>query len=125
MGTFNVAIEVAAGPGGPFAAMDALVDTGATFTVAPASTLRGLGVEVTRRVGFVRADGTRIERDAGWMVVRIDGEESPAPVVFGEEGAPVLLGAVTLEVLLLGVDPVNERLVPVDALMLELLQGSD
>ena len=120
MGTFTVTIEVAAGPDGPFEPIDAMVDTGATFTVAPASVLQRLGVEVTRRVGFVLADGTRIERDAGWMVVRLDGQEEPSPVVFGEEEAPALLGAVTLEVLLLGVDPVNERLVPVDGLMLEL-----
>jgi predicted aspartyl protease len=120
VGTFNVTIEVAAGPDGPFEPIDAMVDTGATFTVVPASILRRLGVEVTRQVGFVLADGTRIERDAGWMVVRVDGEESPSPVVFGEDDAPVLLGAVTLEVLLLGVDPVNERLVPVDGLMLGL-----
>ncbi len=124
MGTFNVTIEVAAGTDGPFEPVEAMVDTGATFTVAPASILHRLGVEVTRHVGFVLADGTRIERDAGWMVVRVDGQESPSPVVFGEEGAPALLGAVTLEVLLLGVDPVNQRLVPVDALMLGLQPGS-
>lgn len=123
MGTFNVTIEVAAGPDGPFEPIDAMVDTGATFTVAPASILQRLGVEVTRRVGFVLADGTRIERDAGWMVVRVDGQEEPSPVVFGEEGAPALLGAVTLEVLLLGVDPVSKRLIPVDGLMLGLQPG--
>ncbi len=124
MGTFNVTIEVAAGPEGPFEPIDAMVDTGATFTVAPGSTLRRLGVEPTRRVGFVLADGSRKELDAGWVVIRVDGQESPSPVVFGEEGAPPLLGAVTLEVLLLSVDPVNQRLVPVDAYMLGLQPGS-
>ena len=124
MGTFHVTIEVAAGPEGPFEQMDAMVDTGATFTVAPASALHRLGVEPTRRAGFVLADGSRTERDAGWMVIRVDGQESPSPVVFGDEGAIPLLGAVTLEVLLLGVDPVAQRLVPVDAYMLGPQPGS-
>ena len=39
-------------------------------------------------------------------------------VVFGEEDAPILLGAYTLEGLTLVVDPVEQRLVSADALML-------
>ena len=66
MGTFNVTIEVAAGADGPFESMEAMVDTGATFTVAPASILHRLGVEPTRRIRFALADGSRMERDAGW-----------------------------------------------------------
>ena len=80
MGTFNVTIEVAAGADGPFESMEAMVDTGATFTVAPASILHRLGVEPTRRIRFALADGNRVERDAGWMVIRVDGIESPSPV---------------------------------------------
>ena len=115
MGTFNVTVEVAAGPDGPFESMEAMVDTGATFTVAPASILHRLGVEPTRRIRFTLADGSRMERDAGWVVIRVDGLESPSPVVFGDEGVLPLLDAVTLEVLLLGVDPVIQLLVPVVA----------
>jgi len=38
-------------------------------------------------------------------------------VVFGEDGGPLLLGAVTLEEFGLGVDPVARKLVPVPGLL--------
>ena len=123
MGTFNVTVEIAAGPDGPFESMEAMVDTGATFTVAPTAILRRLGIEPTRRVRFTLADGRRIERDAGAAVIRIGGVAESSPVVFGEDGVSPLLGAVTLETLLLSVDPVSQRLVPVDAYMLGSRRG--
>ncbi|MYB41244.1 MAG: hypothetical protein F4X76_03445 [Chloroflexi bacterium] len=112
MGTFNVTVEVAAGPDGPFESMEAMVDTGATFTVAPASTLHRLGVEPTRRIRFALADGSRVERDAGWMVIRVGGIESPSPVVFGEDDGGLVLGSVTLTTLGLHADLVRQQLVP-------------
>ena len=39
-------------------------------------------------------------------------------VVFGDEGAPALLGVYTLEAALLAVDPVGQTLVPTEALMM-------
>lgn len=41
-----------------------------------------------------------------------------SPVAFRDEESLPLLGAVTLEILGLGIDPVNRRLIPVDALLL-------
>ncbi len=38
-------------------------------------------------------------------------------MVFGEDNAPVLLGAYTLEGLALAVDPVTQRLVPTELIM--------
>ena len=58
------------------------------------------------------ADGRRIGTDFGDARVPVDGD-SPTPlVVFGEDEAPDLLGAYTLGVLALEVDPVEQRLVP-------------
>jgi hypothetical protein len=48
------------------------------------------------------------------MIVEVDGYEGPTYVVFGDEGAPPSIGAITLEGFLLGVDPVAKRLVPVE-----------
>ena len=45
--------------------------------------------------------------------------------MFWEEGAQPLLGAVTLEIFSLGIDPVNERLIPMDAFMLASGTGSN
>ncbi len=49
--------------------------------------------------------------------MRLDGREDVSPIVFREEGAQPLFGAVTLEIFSLGIDPVNERLIPVNAFM--------
>ncbi len=49
--------------------------------------------------------------------MRLDGQQELSPVVFRDEGAHPLLGTVTLEIFGLGIDPVNGRLNPVDALM--------
>jgi hypothetical protein len=47
-------------------------------------------------------------------MVELDGLEGPTYVIFGTNGAPPTIGAVTLEGFLLGVDPVAKRLVPVE-----------
>ena len=124
MGTFHQTIGLAARPGGPPEEIAALVDTGATYTLVPAPTLRRLGVEPIGRQTFLIADGSRVEREVGWLLVRIGGEESPTVVVFGDEDAEPLLGAVTLEEFGLGVDPVRRRLVPVDGYLVGLRPGS-
>ena len=120
MGTFHQAIGLAPEPGGPSEALTALVDTGATYTLVPAPILRRLGVEPIGRQTFLIADGSRVEREVGWLLVRIDGEERPTVVVFGDDGAEPLLGAVTMEEFGLGVDPVRRRLVPVDGYLVGL-----
>lgn len=113
MGTFHQSIDLVAGPGGPSEALDALVDTGATYTLAPAPILRRLGVQPIGRQTFLIADGGRVEREIGWLLIRIDGEERTTVVVFGDDDDEPLLGAVTLEEFGPGVDPVSRRLAPV------------
>ena len=50
-----------------------------------------------------------------WM--QINGDTAIVPVVFADEGSAPLLGAVTLEIFLLAVDPVRHRLIPVRGLL--------
>ena len=118
MGTFRVAIEIGDPRGERYEQVEALVDTGATYTTAPASLLHGLGVTPHDRVPFILADGRRIERDVGQTWVRVDGKSVISLVVFGEESEEALLGAYTLEGLRLGIDPANERLVPTPGLLM-------
>jgi aspartyl protease family protein len=114
VGTFHVQLEV----GGPardrFVPVEALVDTGSTYTVLPRAILRELGVSADRRARFVLADGSEVERELGRAWVRFEGREEYTLVVFGDDA---LLGAVTLEEFLLAPDPASARLVPVPALM--------
>ncbi len=119
MGVFSVSLEVADPARRQYETVEALVDSGATYTVLPASTLDRLGVKAHGTRRFVLADGSHVTREFGSTWMRLDGRESISPVVFWDEGARPLLGAVTLEILSLGIDPVNRRLVPVDAFMLE------
>ena len=122
MGTFTVPLEVADPLGRNYETIDALVDSGATYTVLPTSVLERLGVVPHGARRFVLADGTRIERGFGRTWMRLDGREDLSPVVFWDEGAQPLLGAVTLEIFSLGIDPVNGRLMLVDALMKAAMQ---
>ncbi len=118
MGTFSVKLEVGDPDGRRYETVDALVDSGATYTFMPPSLLRRLGVIPHTERGFVMADGTRIYRDSGQTWIRLGDEENVSPIVFGDENVTPLLGAVTLEIFALGIDPVNERLIPLDNLLM-------
>ena len=120
MGIFRYPIEVAAAPGGPYTTIEALVDTGASYTWIPGSALAQMGATPSFRMPFVMADGRQIERDMTTVVVRVDGRERHTPCIFGDEGTNPLLGVVTLEELGLGVDPVNRKLIPVPGVLAEV-----
>ena len=100
-----------------FVEVEPLVDTGSTYTVLPASALIRLGVEAAEQALFELADDRLVEYPVGDARIRLEGRERIAPVVFGPEGATLLLGSVTLEIFRLAVDPVHRRLVPVPALL--------
>ena len=134
MGTFSVTLEVGNWSGDAYRAIEALVDTGATYTLLPSSMLRELGVGPHRTSVFELADGSQHERQIGRTWVRLDGKQEMTLVVFGEEetvgaglapardahGFDAILGAVTLEEFLLAPDPVRKALVPVLGLLMTL-----
>lgn len=113
MGTFSVRLEVGDPQGQRYEPLEALVDTGATYSMVPASLLRRQGVVPYTLAPFVLADGRQVEREIGHTWVRVDGRTVITLVVFGEEGVEPLLGAYTMEGLRLAPDPVSRRLVPV------------
>ena len=94
--------------------IDALVDTGSTFTTLPAALLSEMEVRPRRQVRMRVADGRSITEQLGVLNIELNGIEEVTYVVFGGPDAPATIGAITLEALLLGVDPVNKRLVPVE-----------
>jgi predicted aspartyl protease len=120
LGVFTYPIEIAASVEGPFEWLEAYVDSGAVYTQLPGSALRRMGVRPIDTAVFVTADGRRSESELGEVVLRIDGRTRQSICVFGEEDTPPLLGAYALEGFLLGVDPVNKRLVPVEGMRLRL-----
>jgi len=115
MGTFTHRIIVTNPDTRSSLTVDALVDTGATFTMVPGSQLEALGLRPTRTVRVTLADGRLQELPMGRAAITVGDRSEISPCLFGPEGSPALLGAVTLEVLLLAVDPARKTLAPMDA----------
>jgi anthranilate phosphoribosyltransferase len=113
MGTFHEQIEVSASEHGPFEAIEALVDSGATYTSLPAAVLERLGVQPIDVETFIMADGTRHERRVGEAVIRVEGRSRTSMVIFGDDDSLPLMGAITLEAFSLAIDMRNRRLVRV------------
>ena len=113
MGTFFKTIEIAAATGGDFQSVEAMVDTGATYTSVPRPMLESLGIIAMESHSFILANGQAVEYDIAQVRVLIDGRERYTICIFGEERSTPLLGAFTLEAFSLGVDGVNQRLIPV------------
>ena len=113
VGTFNWPIRLDSMDGQRSLEIDAMVDTGASYTIVPANLLKALGTSPIDKISLVLADGRSAEYDIGRAMATIDGRTEATLVVFGEDNARALLGAYTLEGLRLAVDPVHGRLVPV------------
>ncbi|MBI4311342.1 MAG: retroviral-like aspartic protease family protein [Chloroflexi bacterium] len=120
MGTFRQTIEIGDPEVLRYEAVEALVDTGASYTILPASLLRRLGVTPFTRRRFRLGDNRVATRELGETRIKMHDEIITRIVVFGEEGV-VLLGADTLEGFGLVVDPIGQRLVPVEGLMMRVL----
>ena len=71
-----------------------------------------------RSIRLRLANGEIVEERVGKVVAELNGELATIMCVFGPPDAPSLIGAHTLEAFLLDVDPVEQRLVPVEALWL-------
>ena len=98
--------------GDKFVAVEALVDTGSTYTVLGSDLLETLGVQSTERRRFQLGDDSFVEYDMGEARLRLEGTEHTNPIVCGPPDVSPLIGAVTLQICGLVADSVNERLVP-------------
>lgn len=124
MGTFAATLDVGDPQGERFEAIEAMVDTGSTYTWVPRQVLVNLGVEPEFTMEFETADGRVIERDVAQTSVRYDGSSHITFVVFGDDDSKPLLGAYTLEGFGLAPDPIRKRLVPVRRLALAIETSS-
>ena len=112
MGTFKWPLRISSLDGQQARDIEATVDTGAAYTTLPGRLLRELEILPMGQRRFLLADGRRVYMDYGEARASVNGESVTTLVVFGEDDAPALLGAYTLEGLALAVDPVEQRLVP-------------
>ena len=113
MGTFYQTVRVGNPEGGDFVEVDALVDTGALDSMFPASLLANLHLQPVRIFEYSVADGRTIELPYGQALIGINDDNWICPVVFGP-GDEALLGATTLEIFKLLVDPSTQSLRPGD-----------
>ncbi len=111
MGTFSVMLDVRNANGGEWASAAASVDTGASYTVIGEDFLASLGIQPDEKEQFQLGDDSVVEWNMGEARLRLGNSERTSPVVFGPPGVSPLLGALTLQIFRLTVDPVNERLV--------------
>ena len=92
--------------------LNGLVDTGASYTMVPASILDELGLEPFATETFTLADGSRRRFSLGWVEMELEGRPGFVYVIFGDEGVKILLGATALEAYGLAADAKNRRLIP-------------
>ena len=108
---------IVSGPTGPARAVRFLVDSGAKYSLLPFDDWRALGLTAERRLTFVLADGTEIERDVSECYITLPQGKGHTPVILGEPGDEALLGVVTLEILGLVLHPFDRTLRPARMLL--------
>ena len=81
MGTFTVPLGVANLQGQQFIEVEALVDTGATYTSIPEDVLEPLGVEVREQRAFELADDRVVDYPVGYATMRVEDREVIFPVL--------------------------------------------
>ena len=110
MGIFYARVGVSDGNGGATEWVNALVDTGATYSVLPASLLRDrVGVSPETHLVFTFANGDQERLPVGQASFKYGDTEATSRVVFGSDGQ-YLLGATTLQMLGLIADTTEHRL---------------
>ena len=113
MGVFYQTVSVGDPSGGDPVEVAAMVDTGAADSMFPQSLLDRINLRPLASYLYAVADGRKIEFPYGQAVIEIDGISRICPVIFGM-GDECLLGATTLEIFKLVVDPINQVLAPAD-----------
>ncbi len=112
MAVFSVEISIADQERQQWIDLSATVDTRAFMMSVPGSLLRELGVAPVINRSIRMADGATRNMDIGYTWLRLNGREAMMHIVFNDEYTTPLLGAQALDNLLLAVDPVEQKLIP-------------
>ena len=92
----SVSMEVGNVYNGESVTVDALVDTGASYTVLGRDLLEGLGIQPVERERFQLGDDRFVVYELGDAWLRLEGKRRLATVIFGPPGASPLVGSDTL-----------------------------
>ena len=96
-----------------------LVDTGAFDSLVPRPRLQEIGLEPRGRREYTLADGQSVVLDITIAEIEFEGEVVGGTIVYGEEGSEPLLGVTALESGGFEVDPRNEKLKRLPAVLLK------
>jgi clan AA aspartic protease len=94
-----------------------LLDSGAVYSLLPEKDSKAIGLKPKRTMSFTLADGTKVERSVSECHISLPQGDAHTPVILGEPGDEPLLGAVTLEILGLVLDPFKRSLQPMRAML--------
>ncbi len=108
---------VVTGPKGKKATVNFLVDSGVTYTLLGEHQWKSIELAPTRTMTFTLADGTKVVRDISECFISLPQGQGHTPVILGIAGDEPLLGAVTLEILGLTLNPFNRTLQPINAML--------
>ena len=108
---------VVTGPSGLSRTVRFMVDSGAKYSLLPLDVWRAIQLAPKRRMTFVLADGTLIERDVSECHITLPQGDGHTPVILGEADDEPLLGVVTLEVLGFVLNPFNRTIQPARLLL--------
>jgi len=109
MGETRIKLKIYGSDGG-FEEIEAVVDTGATFSKIPFSLAQRLGLKARYETEVELGDGRIIKRGLALGEVEVEGIRRPVPIAMGGEEERATLGYTTLEILGFTVNPVTGRL---------------
>jgi predicted aspartyl protease len=92
------------------ATVNFLVDSGAIYSLLPEKDWKAIGLKAKRTMTFTLADGTPVQRDISECHIALAQGDGHSPVILGEPGDEALLGAVTLEIMGLVLNPFKRTL---------------
>jgi clan AA aspartic protease len=111
MGVFWQTLRVGNPEGGDSVEIEAMVDTGAADSMFPEYLLKGIRLQPVTSHMYSVADGRTVRLPYGNALITIGDATWPCPVIFGPSD-DALLGATTLEIFKLIVDPNTQSLLP-------------
>ena len=95
------------------------VDTGVFDSLVPRSHLEEIGLEPRGRRKYVLADGKPVSLDITTAEIEFKGEVVGGTIVYGDEGTEPVLGSTALDSGGFEVDPRNEELKRLPAVLLK------
>jgi len=76
-----------------------------------------LDLKPTKTPKITLADGTTVEQDLSFAMIKLDGQKAPSTVVIGKRGDSALIGVITLENMGLLIDPLKRILRPMKLML--------